>query len=83
MNVETKGIRCQIYNVGGDIIYDDIFVVYSGEPPRTAADLKITPRGGDEYIRLENDTILIAQKHEAQLRDGLDWLFGKKATRVE
>lgn len=83
MTSYSTDVKCQIYNINGSIIIDDIFVVYSGQAPRTTNDLNISLDGGDEYIKLKNGTILISRKDEAKLRDGLDWLFGKKKARVE
>lgn len=74
-------VRCWIYNIKGEILYDDLFVVYSGQPPKSDSDLRISPKGGDQWILLENGTVLIPEGQRAKMTRFLDWLFGKRATR--
>lgn len=77
----SKAIRCQIFNIKGNVLYDGTFVVYSGRQPDAPGDLKISQNGGDQWIRLENGTILIPEKKQAEMTRFLDWLFGKRPTR--
>jgi hypothetical protein len=74
-------VHCRIYNIGGEILYDDTFVVYSGQPPKSDGDLRISPKGEAQWVQLDGGTILIPKGHEAEIRRGLDWLLGKRATR--
>jgi hypothetical protein len=82
-NQDTSKTRCQIQSADGTVIYDDDFVAYSGPQPLSNDDLKLSPAGGDQWVKLENGTILIPKADEAELRSFLDWLFGKKKIRTE
>ena len=77
-------VQCKIFNRNGLILYDDVFTVYSGKSPISPADLRIASKGpevGEQWVRLENGTILIPQSDVAEMTRALDWLFGKRATR--
>jgi hypothetical protein len=74
-------VHCRFYNNKGETLCDDIFVVYSGTKPKSNSDLTISQNGGQQWVRLENGTVLIPRTNEAEIRRGLDWLFGKRATR--
>lgn len=73
---DSAGTYCQIFNVNGEVLYEDTFVPYLGSAPKDAADLKIVPRGGAESIALENGTILIPQGQFAHVKSFLDWQRG-------
>jgi hypothetical protein len=74
-------VHCWMYNDRGEVLYDDIFVVYSGAQPRSGSDLRISSDGGEQWIRLENGTVLIPRTQRAEMTGFLDWLFGKRPTR--
>lgn len=76
-----RTVHCRIFNANGLILYDDVFVVYSGSVPQTPDDLKISLEGGGQWISLENGTILIPRSQSAEMTRFLDWLFGKRETR--
>lgn len=76
--------RCQIFDKGGGIIYEDIFLPYEGQGPTSADELKVSARqdgGGYEWIRLENGTILIPRSSYDKIKRGLDWEKGRRSTR--
>jgi hypothetical protein len=75
-------IHCRIYNAGGELLYDDDFVVYVGTQPKSQGELEISPNGGYQWIRLKNGTILIPQSQKVELTRFLDWQFGKAPTRT-
>ncbi len=74
-------VHCRLFNINGEVLYDDVFVVYSGEQPKSSSDLKISEEGGDQWIRLKNGTVLIPDNQKAEMTRFLDWLFGKRPTR--
>jgi hypothetical protein len=63
------------------VIYKERFAVYSGREPKQTSDLKISDQGGEQWVLLDNGTILIPASDEAGMRRFLDWTFGKRATR--
>jgi hypothetical protein len=69
--------HCQIFNMGGDIIYDEVFLPYDGEKAPKANELEIDgfsiPRGPD-YVHLKNGRILIPKSQFEQQRQFLDSL---------
>jgi hypothetical protein len=76
--------HCQIFNKNGDVLYDDVFLPYEGNGPTSADALKIRRNqgaGGEEWIYLENGTILIPRSRYDKIKKGLDWQTGKRATR--
>ncbi len=83
-DVKENASHCQIFNKNGDTLYDDIFLPYEGKGPTSSEDLKIghDRRGaGDEWIYLQNGTILIPRSSYDRIKKGLDWQNGKRATR--
>jgi hypothetical protein len=74
-------VHCRFYNNRGETLCDDTFVVYSGREPKSDGDLKISPDGGEQWVRLQNGTLLIPESQRAEMTRFLDWLFGKRATR--
>ncbi len=76
-----SAVHCKIYNVMGDIISDDEFVLYSGVFPKSIADLRISPRGDAQWIQLENGSILIPRSNQAEMTRFLDWVTGKRKER--
>jgi len=77
--LENEGVHCKITNRKG--LYKERFAVYSGQAPKETSDLKLSDQGGEQWILLDNGTILIPTSDEASLRRFLDWYFGKRATR--
>jgi hypothetical protein len=65
--------RCQIFNGKGLVFHDDVFVPYIGDAPRNQADLRVRPIGGEEWVQLENGTILIPQREFGRIKRFLDW----------
>lgn len=78
----NDSVRCQIYNTKGETLYDDVFVVYSGKEPKSATDLKVSSKGGDQWVKLENGTVLIPKSQKEEMTKALDWLFGKREKRT-
>jgi hypothetical protein len=70
--------HCKITNRGGLVIYDEPFAVYSGQTPSGVSDLRISDKGGQQWILLDNGTILIPTSDEAGMRRFLDWYFGER-----
>jgi len=74
--------HCQIFNKNGDTLYSDVFLPYEGKGPTSADDLKIKrdqEGGGEEWIRLQDGTILIPRSGYDRIKKGLDWQNGKRA----
>jgi hypothetical protein len=74
-------VHCRLFNINGEILYDDTFIVYSGRRPKSPSDLRISTKGGEQWVLLENGTVLIPEKHRTEITRFLDWLFGKRRTR--
>jgi hypothetical protein len=63
--------RCQIFNRGGTILRDDIFIPYDGSDLVLADKLKIGPSGNSAYVKLEDGTVLIPQKNYDAIKRSL------------
>ncbi len=72
--------RCQISNVGGDVLYEGVFLPYEGNEVVPEAKLKITQHSGPQWVELENGTILIPGSDYPQIKRFLDWLKHKRAS---
>jgi hypothetical protein len=76
--------RCQIYNWGGGVIWDEVFVPYDGESAVREPGLTIdneTRFAGPQYVCLKNGRILIPKSHFEDTKRFLDWRTGKSKTR--
>jgi len=80
-SLDGVGVRCQIFNRSGLVLYDEPFVVYSGRVPSTSAEAKPSEKGGEQWVRLRDGSILIPTSRQEQMRRALDWQFGKRETR--
>lgn len=83
-DMKENASHCQIFNRNGDKLYDDIFLPYEGNGPTSPDDLKIKHDqhgGGEEWIYLQNGTILIPRSSYGRIKNGIDWQNGKRATR--
>jgi hypothetical protein len=76
---EAQFPTCQIVNNGGEILYNEQFVLYSGSLPKSTS-LVLTNKGGPQWIELENGAKLIPKSEKEQLTKFLDFLTGKSAT---
>jgi len=84
---------CRIYNVGGHIMHDEVFLRYSGDPsPVRGEQLRIAheggPRplgtwleGGPDWVVLENGEILLPKSNYDETKRFIDWLLRKRSTR--
>jgi hypothetical protein len=79
--IDRGAMHCRITNRDGLVIYDEPFVVYSGQTPSEASDLRISDKGGEQWILLGNGTIPIPTSDEVGMRRFLDWEFGKRPKR--
>jgi hypothetical protein len=70
--------RCQIYNGSGVLMYDDIFVKYEGDGVVPEELLNISQKGGEQWIQLQDGTILIPKSHFEQVSRLIDWLKGRR-----
>ncbi len=70
--------RCQIYNGDGLQLYDGIFVRYEGSGVVQEEFLQISQKGGEQWIELQDGTILIPQSHYDQVKRLIDWLKGRR-----
>jgi hypothetical protein len=70
--------RCQIYNGEGLLMYDGIFVRYEGSGVVPEESLQISQKGGEQWIELQDGTILIPQSHYDQVKRLIDWLKGRR-----
>jgi hypothetical protein len=67
--------RCKIFNRGGDVLFDEIFLPYRGGKPVPAADLKIKRDqgvSGGQWIELENGVILVPKSRHDRVREIID-----------
>lgn len=74
-------IRCQIYNWGGGLLYDEVFLPYDGGAAVLQVDLKIpryAPLSGPDRICLQNGRILIPKSRYDEVKRHLDWATGKR-----
>jgi hypothetical protein len=70
----TNENRCQIFNKGGNILYDDVFLRYEGTGPVPQSELRIKQCAGEQWIVLENDVILIPKRGYERIRKFVDAL---------
>ena len=73
------GVRCEIFNTGGDLFHNEVFVPYVGDMPRSQQELQIVPRGGPDWVELANGTILIPRSQYDRIKNFLDWMNGKRS----
>jgi len=64
--------KCQIFDKGGGILYEGIFQRYKGSGLVPDPELKITQRGGEQWIELENGVILIPKTDYDRIKNFLD-----------
>jgi hypothetical protein len=75
---EASVNKCQIYNGNGVLMYDGVFLRYEGSGVVPQESLKISQNGGEQWIQLENGTILIPKTHFEQIHRLVDWLKGRR-----
>ena len=71
----AKENRCQIYNLMGEKLVDDVFAPYDGRGPVPTLELKIPHHSltaGPYWITLENGRILIPRSRFDQIKGELD-----------
>jgi hypothetical protein len=77
----TDTDRCQIYNWGGALLYDEEFLAYDGNGAVVEGDLKIpgyAPLSGPDRVCLANGRILIPKSRYEEVRRHLDRVTGKR-----
>ena len=70
--------RCRIYNAAGLLMYDDVFLRYEGRGVVAADHLAISQNGGEQWIELKDDTILIPRADYDRIKRNVDWLKGRR-----
>jgi len=76
--------HCQIYNWGGGVIWDEVFLPYDGGDAAKESELTIdneTRLAGPQYVCLKNGRILIPKSGFENQKRFLDWVTGKSKTR--
>ncbi len=76
--------RCQIYNWGGGVIWDEVFLPYDGGAAARVPELLIDNKNrlaGPQYVCLTNGRILIPKSDFENQREYLDRRTGKLETR--
>jgi hypothetical protein len=76
--------HCQIFNLGGESLYDEVFLPYDGGKAAEEAELSIVGNSdlaGPQYVCLRNGRILIPRSQFEQQRRFVDWATGKSKTR--
>jgi hypothetical protein len=73
--------RCQIFNIGGETLYDDTFASYDGHAI-DASELRIAqydkpPHSGPDRICLSNGRVLVPQSEMERLRSFFEPYRGK------
>jgi hypothetical protein len=59
---DAEVVRCEVFNVGGKVLSQGVFVPCIGKPPRSLEDLAITPKGGNVWVTLENGAVLVPKE---------------------
>lgn len=72
--------RCTIYLGDGRIVYDEVFLPYEGSTPIEEKDLKITPDGTGDTVKLANGRLLLPQSDYKKVKLYWNWRLGKAAT---
>jgi hypothetical protein len=76
--------QCQIFNAGGELLHDEVFLPYDGGEAARASELKIdtdSNLAGPQYVCLTNGRILIPKSDFEGQKRYLDWATGKSRTR--
>jgi len=75
---QTENIcYCTIYLDDGRVVFNDIFLPYDGGGPVAENDLKITPNGTSDTIRLENGRLLLPKTRFKIVKRYWDDMLGK------
>jgi len=72
--------RCRIWNAGGLVLYDEIFLPYDERAQLTKAELTIAPEPtfpGPDRIWLSNGRVLLPKSRFEDLKKFVDWLKSK------
>jgi len=65
--------RCRIFNGGGDLVQDDVFVTYEHGTSVAASDLAIEPElSGPDHVWLKNGQILLPQTNYPEHRRNVE-----------
>jgi hypothetical protein len=72
--------RCQIFNGNGVLMYDGIFLRYEGTGTIPEESLRISQKGGEEWVELQDGDILIPKSDYEQIKRVIDWLKGRRKT---
>lgn len=78
---EGNANRCQIYNWGGALLYDEVFLPYDGGGAVNQVDIKIpryAPLSGPDRVCLQNGRILIPKSRYDEVKRHLDWATGRR-----
>lgn len=59
-------------------MYDEVFVRYDGVGVVPEKSLRIAQTGGEQWIELQDGTVLIPQSHYEQVKRLIDWLHGRR-----
>jgi hypothetical protein len=71
---------CQIYNLGGRVLFDEVFLPYDGGKAAKEDELKIVSRSnltGPYYVCLENGRILIPKSDFENQKRFIDWRLSR------
>ena len=74
LHVATNENHCQIFNKGGDTLYDDIFLRYVGTGTVPQSELRMKQCAGEQWIVLENNVILIPKHGYERIKNFVDAL---------
>jgi hypothetical protein len=75
--------HCQIFNMGGEVLADEVFLPYDGGRAAKESELSVVTDSnltGPNYICLKNGRILIPKSHFEQEKHFIDWRTGKSKT---
>ena len=78
-NKDVHADRCQIWNWGGGLLEDEIFLPYDGGALAITDELKIKNNGdtGSDRVLLVNGRILIPESRYRRVKQFLDQVNGK------
>ena len=77
--------HCQIFNAGGEVLSDEVFLPYDGGRAAKQSEMKIVSNSditGPQYVCLSNGRILIPKSHFENQKRTIDSLIRSRSRRA-